>query len=80
MGGKTCPTPHKRSYGSKAEAEKIISAMRRQARGKFGQDLQAYGCVCGKVHVGKSAVKFAKRIKRVTNRKPPLPTKKRRRR
>ena len=67
---KECPHPWKRCYDSKAEATKVIKEIRRRTSGKRGHDLDAYGCVCGKVHIGKSRKKFEARIKRVTSRKP----------
>lgn len=57
-----CPRPDKRSYASKAEALEVIRAMYRTGNGN--PDLNAYGCVCGAVHIGHNPAHLRKRIQR----------------
>lgn len=57
----TCPHPEKRRYRSKAEAREVIAAMYRTGNGN--PDLNAYGCVCGAIHIGHSGRRLTQRIR-----------------
>lgn len=57
-----CTAPHKIAHKTKAKALGHIRMLERQGRGN--PDLNAYPCPAGHWHVGHSAFRLAKRIRR----------------